>query len=111
GGGGGRGGCGEGEGGRAKEREADRVEGRASGVDEEAVRRLKHRRDQVEGGEREAELSVAHAEVRAYEREQRRQYQDVVVAHQVGEANAGDKLGLARAGGGEKFGSLGHCCF
>jgi hypothetical protein len=29
----------------------------------------------------------------------------------MGEAHASDELGLARAGGGEKFGSLGHLLF
>src|SRR4029077_15196414 len=56
-------------------------------------------------------ICIGHAEVRAYEREQRRKHQHVIVADQVGEAHAGDELGLARVGGGEKLGSLRHWWF
>src|SRR5262249_31630601 len=99
------------DGGRAQQQAADQVDACAGAIDEEADRRLQYRRDQVEGGERETELGIGHAEVRAYERKQRREYQDVIVADQMGEAHARDELGLARAGGGAEFGSLGHCCF
>ena len=61
--------------GGAEQQAADQHDARADAVDEEADRRLQHRRDHVEGGEREAELGVAHAVVRADEHEQRRQQQ------------------------------------
>ena len=89
---------------------ADQIDARAGAVDEEADRRLQHRRHHVEGGEREAELGVADAVVRPDEQEQRRQQHHVVMAHQVREAHAGDELGLARRRGGEDFGDWSHCC-
>ena len=95
--------------GGTEQQAADQIDARAGAVDEETDRRLQHRGDHAEGGERKAKLGVAHAVIRPDEHEQRRQQHHVIVADHVREAHAGDQLGLARAGRSEHFGGLGHC--
>ena len=98
---------------RAQEQAADQIDARADAVDQEADRRLQHRRHDVEDDERKAELGIAHAIVGLDEHEQRRQQHHVIVAHEVCEAHAGHELVLARARRGQEFGRLRHyflCC-
>ena len=83
---------------------------RVPAVDQESDRRLPDRRDDVEYGERKAELGIAHAVVFLDEDEQRREQQDVVVADEMREADAGDESRLRRTwrGGQGQLGNLGH---
>ena len=98
-----------GHGGGTQQQSANQVDARAGAIDEEADRRLQHRRNQAERSEREAELGVAHAVIGADEGEQRRDQHHIIVADQVRGAHAGDELGLARPRGSEDVGGLRHC--
>ena len=78
----------------AQQQAAGQHGARADAVDHEAGRRLQERRDDVVGGERDADLDVADAEGLAHRAEDRRQKHQVEVADEVRRGDQGDHLGV-----------------
>ena len=82
--------------GGAHDREAQQQEpAGAEAVDQEAGRHLGGAGRDVEQGDQEAERGIAHVELVAQEREQRRQRQGIEVAHGVAGADQGENLHVA----------------
>ena len=99
---------GDGESAGADQQRDHQQDARAQPVDEEAGRWLQHGGNGIECGKREADLGVAHAIVRAHERQQRRQQQDVIMRDEMRRAHRADN---ADRGGGlqpQGFGCLTH---
>ena len=69
----------------------------ADTVDQKSGGRLQHRRYQIECGQRQPEVGVAHAVVRAHEGEQRRQDHHIIMAHEVSRADRRDHAHFAEA--------------
>ena len=74
----------------AEHETADQHRARADAIHQEPGRSLHRGRDHVERDQRDAELDVAHAELVAHQRKQRRQHQDVVMADEMRRADQGD---------------------
>jgi DNA-binding beta-propeller fold protein YncE len=101
---------GQNEGAGADHQAEDEQNARAQPIDQEAGGRLQGGRDDIESGEAQPDLGVAHAVIGAHERQERRQDDDVIVRHEMRRAHRADNADMRRAARVQGFGRLSHAC-